>query len=171
MTHAVVGMTLGTLVPFPHRRLFWALSAVLPMAPDFDVIGLPLGVPFLSMWGHRGISHSITGALVLGAITAALASRALGARCVPLALYFAAITATHGVLDALTTGGPGVAFFAPFDSTRYFFSWRPIPVSPLPKNFFSAWGWYVFRWELALVWIPAAVLAAATLATRARLRR
>jgi hypothetical protein len=30
-----------------------------------------------------------------------------GARVAPLALCFTAITATHGVPDALTTGGPG----------------------------------------------------------------
>ena len=157
MTHAVVGLTLGTLTTFPRRWSFWVLSALLPMVPDFDVIGLPLGVPFLSMWGHRGISHSLVGALVIGLVTAALLARTLGARLVPLALYFALITATHGVLDALTTGGPGVAFFAPFDDTRYFFPWRPIPVSPLPRNFFTAWGWYVFRSELAMVWLPCAL--------------
>ena len=45
--------------------------------------------------------------------------------------------ASHGVLDALTDGGPGVAFLAPFDDTRYFFPWRPIRVSPLWRGFFS----------------------------------
>lgn len=159
MTHAVVGVTLGTLAPFPRRRLFWVASAVIPMVPDFDVIGLPLGVLFLSMWGHRGISHSLFGALVLGLGAAGLAARVLGARRLPLTLYFAAITATHGVLDALTTGGPGVAFFAPFDDTRYFFPWRPIPVSPLPRHFFTAWGWYVVRSEMALVWVPSLAIA------------
>jgi inner membrane protein len=166
MTHAVVGITLGTLTPFRRRWMLWAASAVLPMAPDFDVIGLPLGVPFLSMWGHRGISHSLAGALVIGAVSAALMARTLGARPVPLALYFALITATHGVLDALTTGGPGVAFFAPFDDTRYFFPWRPIPVSPLPRNFFTAWGWDVFRSEVLLVWLPAVVVAGLALRRR-----
>nr|HRC76832.1 rhodanese-like domain-containing protein [Kouleothrix sp.] len=33
----------------------------------------------------------------------------------------------HGVLDAMTDGGLGVAFFAPFSATRYFFPFRPIP--------------------------------------------
>ena len=166
MTHAVVGVTLGTLTSFPRRWPFWVASAVLPMLPDCDVVGLPLGVPFLSMWGHRGISHSLVGALVIGVVTAALLARTLAARFVPLALYFALITATHGVLDALTTGGPGIAFFAPFDDTRYFFPWRPIPVSPLPRNFFSAWGWYVLRSEIVLVWLPAIVVAGLALRRR-----
>ena len=84
----------------------------------------------------------------------------------PLALYFAIVTASHGVLDAFTNGGPGVAFFAPFDDTRYFFPWRPVPVSPLAANFFSEWGWRVFRAELVMVWLPAAAIAAGALLSR-----
>jgi inner membrane protein len=171
MTHAVVGMALGTTVPFPRRWRFWLASAVLPMLPDLDVLGLPLGVPFLSMWGHRGITHSLVAAVVISAIAAALTHHALRIRPAPLAVYFAVITASHGVLDALTDGGAGVAFFAPFDATRYFLPWRPIPVSPLAADFFSAWGWRVFRAELVLVWIPALVVAALALGARRRARR
>ena len=32
----------------------------------------------------------------------------------------------------------GCAFFWPFDLTRYFLPWRPIPVAPPPA--FAAWG-------------------------------
>lgn len=160
MSHAVVGVALGTLTSFPiRRRAFWLLSAALPALPDLDVLGLAFGVPFHSMWGHRGISHSLAGAAVIGLLAALLAHRHLDARPGPLALYFAAITASHGVLDALTSGGPGVAFFAPFGSTRYFFPWRPIPVSPLASRFFSEWGWRVFTAELALIWLPAGFVA------------
>ena len=163
MSHAVVGIALGSLTRFPARRpLFWVLSALLPIVPDFDVAGLAFGIPFRSMWGHRGISHSVVGALVIGAFVAALTARRLGVGRVPLTLYFTAITASHGVLDALTNGGPGVAFFAPFDATRYFLPWRPIPVSPLASNFFSAWGWRVFRAELVMLWLPAVVTIVAS---------
>ena len=158
MTHAVVGMAAGALTPFTKRPAFWIASALLPVLPDLDVVGLPLGVPFLSMWGHRGITHSLAAAVVLGVIVARLTTRTPGERTLPLAVYFTLITASHGVLDALTTGGPGVAFLAPFDATRYFFPWRPIPVSPLAAHFFSAWGWHVFRAELVMVWLPAALV-------------
>ena len=169
MTHAIVGLTAGTCAPFTHRAgLFWVLSAALPMAPDLDVVGLPLGVPFLSMWGHRGISHSIAAAVAIGVVTAALTSRRLRVRPLPLAVYFAVITASHGLFDALTDGGPGVAFFAPFDDARFFLPWRPLPVSPLAARFFSAWGWLVFRAELTYVWIPALVVAAIALSVRRR---
>ena len=171
MTHAVVGLAAGTVFDATRRagtwpaRRFWIVSGLLPVLPDFDVLGLLVGVPFYSMWGHRGISHSLVAALVLGVIAAALTRRG-GTRMLPLALYFAIVTASHGVLDAFTNGGPGVAFFAPFDDTRYFFPWRPVPVSPLAASFFSEWGWRVFRAELAMIWLPAVVIAAVALLSR-----
>jgi inner membrane protein len=160
MSHAVVGVTLGRLTSFPiHRRAFWLASAVLPVLPDLDVFGRALGIPFYSAWGHRGLSHSFAAAAVVGIVAALVLHRRLEAPLTPLAVYFAAITASHGVLDALTNGGPGVAFLAPFDATRYFFPWRPIPVSPLASHFFSAWGWRVFASELAMIWLPAALVS------------
>ncbi|HYE91313.1 MAG TPA: metal-dependent hydrolase [Terriglobales bacterium] len=169
MSHAVVGLALGSLTRVPRRRrIFWVLSALLPVVPDLDVIGLAFGIRFHSMWGHRGISHSLVGALVIGLVAAALTRRAIGMRFLPLALYAAAVTASHGVLDALTTGGPGVAFFAPFDETRYFAPWRLIPVSPLAPQFFSEWGWRVFRAELVLLWLPAAAVILTRWIARAR---
>jgi inner membrane protein len=169
MTHAIVGIAVGTAMPFaPRRPLFWMASAVLPMLPDLDVLGLPFGVPFLSMWGHRGVSHSLTVAILLGVAAAAIVHRHVDVRPRPLAIYLASITASHGILDALTDGGAGVAFFAPFDTTRYFFAWRPLPVSPLALHFFSEWGWRVFRAEIAYVWVPAVVMGGIALIARSR---
>ena len=164
MTHAVVGIALGTLTSFPaRRRLFWILSATLPVLPDLDVLGLAFGIRFHSMWGHRGISHSLAATLVIGLLAALLVRRHVSGRLGSLTLYFALITASHGILDAFTNGGPGVAFFAPFDDTRYFFPWRPVPVSPLWRNFFSAWGWRVMTAEVLLIWLPAAIVATVAL--------
>jgi inner membrane protein len=169
MSHAVIGVALATVPTFPRRVwAFWIAAAVLPMVPDLDVLGLAFGIRFHSMWGHRGVTHSLAAAVMLGLLAALLLRRRLGARLVPLALYFAIITASHGVLDALTNGGPGVAFIAPFADTRYFFPWRPIPVSPLASHFFSAWGWYVFKAELLMLWLPSALVIAAGLARRSR---
>jgi inner membrane protein len=168
MSHAVVGLALGSVTSFPRRRpAFWLASALLPALPDLDVFGRALGIGFFSPWGHRGLSHSFAAAAAIGVVAAWLLRRRIGAPPAPLAVYFAAIVASHGVLDALTNGGPGVAFFAPFDTTRYFFPWRPIPVSPLASHFFSEWGWRVFRTELALIWLPAAaVIVLATVRRR-----
>jgi inner membrane protein len=78
------------------------------------------------------------------------------------------VTASHGALDALTNGGLGVAFFAPFDATRYFFPWRPVEVSPIGvAAFFSQRGLEVFVSELLWLWLPAAALVGGAWACRA----
>jgi membrane-bound metal-dependent hydrolase YbcI (DUF457 family) len=68
------------------------------------------------------------------------------------------VTASHGVLDAMTDGGLGIAFFAPFDNTRYFFPFRPVKVSPIGLSFFSARGLDVIWSEL--LWAPRKIATA-----------
>jgi inner membrane protein len=70
-------------------------------------------------------------------------------------------TISHGVLDAMTTGGLGVAFLSPFSNERFFFEWRVIQVSPIGvSSFFSEWGVRVLSSELVYVWFPCALIAA-----------
>lgn len=77
---------------------------------------------------------------------------------------------SHGLLDALTNGGLGIAFFSPLSTRRYFLPWRVIEVSPLrPSEFFSQRGLRVLRSEMRWVWIPC--LALAGLALRGLLGR
>ena len=72
-----------------------------------------------------------------------------------LAVNFSLVTLSHGVLDAFTDGGLGIAFFAPFDASRYFFPWRPLAVSPIGiSQFFSAWGLIVLLTEGIWIGIP-----------------
>jgi inner membrane protein len=168
-THAFVGAALGTLFrrPSPPAR-FWLAGAACAAAPDLDVIGLWFGVPWGSMLGHRGITHSLAFAVVLGGVVTALLFRAPAWRGHRLAvwLFLALATASHGLLDAMNTAVTGVAFFAPFDATRYFLPWRPIPVSPFAFRFFSARGFVVFQAELLMIWLPMAVMAGVAWAIR-----
>ena len=61
----------------------------------------------------------------------------------------------------MTTGGEGVGFFIPFDNSRYFFSLRPIKVSPIGINeFFSEWGINVLLSELKYIGVPCFVVLA-----------
>ena len=76
-----------------------------------------------------------------------------------LVTHFFLVTASHGVLDALTNGGLGVAFFAPFDNTRYFFPWTPIVVSPIGADFFGLRGLHVITSEVLFVWVPIMLIA------------
>jgi inner membrane protein len=65
-----------------------------------------------------------------------------------------------------------VALFAPFDDTRHFLPWRPIPVSPLSLGrFFTQRGLDIMRVEVVLIWLPGAALAIAGAVLRGRRRR
>lgn len=68
--------------------------------------------------------------------------------------------ASHGLLDAMTTGGLGVAFLSPFSNERFFLPWRVILVSPIGvEPFLSSRGLEVLRSELLWIWAPSAFLA------------
>lgn len=84
----------------------------------------------------------------------------LGAsRGVTFAFLFASI-ASHGLLDAMTTGGLGVAFWSPFSNERYFLPCRVIRVSPIGvAPFLSQRGLEVLRSEILWIWAPAGCLA------------
>ncbi|HVR41615.1 MAG TPA: metal-dependent hydrolase, partial [Thermoanaerobaculia bacterium] len=65
---------------------------------------------------------------------------------------------SHPLLDAMTNGGRGIAFFAPFSNHRYFFPWRPIRASPIgAEGFFTDRGIATVMSELMWVWLPFAV--------------
>jgi inner membrane protein len=57
---------------------------------------------------------------------------------------------SHGLLDAMTTGGLGAALLWPLDDTRYFLPLRPIPVAPIGAGMLSRRGLYVVAVELLL---------------------
>ncbi len=143
------------------RRLLFA-SILLPILPDADGLLTPW-IPYGHPFGHRGFTHSLFFATIFGILTAALAVRrgwAHGASFLKLAIFFASITASHGLFDAMTNGGLGVAFFAPFDNTRYFLPWRPILVSPMSAaGLMTTRGLRIIRCELALFWLFAIAAA------------
>jgi len=127
--------------------------------PDIDVIGFPFGVWYGDLWGHRGMTHSILFATLIGIAAGVWFGGNRLEKIGQSALFFL-IVASHGVLDAMTNGGLGIAFFSPFDVTRYFLPWRPIPVSPIGVAFLSARGVAVIRSEVIWVWLPAVLLGA-----------
>jgi inner membrane protein len=166
ISHAVAALGIAAAfhkLGLPKR--FWLSGAACSMLPDVDVIGFHFGVHYGDFWGHRGFTHSLLFAALIAASVVLLAFRSIapGDRML-LGLYFFIVTASHGLLDAMTNGGLGVAFFSPFDTTRYFLSWRPIPVSPIGvARFFSPRGLEVLRSEFLCIWLPAALLASLAL--------
>jgi inner membrane protein len=83
-----------------------------------------------------------------------------------------ASTASHGILDAFTNGGLGIAFLWPFSSERYFAPYQVIEVSPIGiSRFLSSRGLAVLESELVWVWAPCVVLGVVLAAIGARLSR
>ena len=148
--HIAVGMTAARIAAserpsWPSMTAWSALS----LLPDSDVVGFSLGIPYGSAWGHRGATHSLLFAAVVGAVVGLAAPR-FGLRRIRTWLLATAVVASHGLLDTLTTGGRGCALLWPFDLTRYFAPWRPIPVAPIGLDFLSSYGMFVAATELVL---------------------
>src|ERR1041385_1584082 len=159
ITHAFAAVALTKTISAQKRDWHsWTLLVGSALLPDADVIGFALGIEYGDLLGHRGLSHSLLFAGLWSLVvvwwdyrTANRYSRQWWAM---LGLVSMA-TASHGVLDAMTNGGLGVAFLSPFDTSRFFFPWRPINVSPIGVGrFFSERGAAVILSELLYVWLP-----------------
>lgn len=161
LSHAAVPLALwcaserGRISP----RLLGA-GIVAAMLPDADVLGFALQVPYDAAFGHRGATHSIAFALLCG-LAGALAHRPLRAGAMQAATWLLVCALSHPLLDAMTSGGLGVALAWPWSEARWFAPWRPIRVSPIGAGFFSARGLATLASELRWIWLPsaAAVLA------------
>jgi inner membrane protein len=155
--HIAVGLAAGRIGTGARAgRAMLAFSA-LSLWPDIDVIGMALGVPYGAPWGHRGATHSLAMAVVL-ALGAARVTRIEGRPIARAMLLAVCVAASHGLLDAMTDGGKGVALLWPFSARRIFLPWRPIPVAPIGVGLFSLHGLEVMAWE-ALFFSPLLVFA------------
>jgi len=167
LTHPAVPLALGLGLgskTIPKRLLVAGIVA--SILPDLDVLAFRFGVSYLSEFGHRGFSHS----LLFAALVALLGACAwrwfrLGFGRAYWFLFIA--TASHGVLDAFTNGGFGVAFLWPFSHQRFFFGPQVIEVSPLSiSRFLSERGAAVLTSELLWVWLPCLAVAVGLAAVR-----
>ncbi len=188
ITHALVGGAAAQAARPGWRQWRFASAAVLcSVLPDFDVVGFSFGVHYGDLWGHRGMMHSLVFAASVGGAIGLLfkeyphpcfarvghpESPSTDSSSTPdssstiqwrerakSALLLFLVMASHDVLDAFTSGGLGIAFFAPFSNHRYFFPWTPIRVSPIGLHrFFSARGFVVMWSEVRWVWMPLLLL-------------
>lgn len=159
LTHPVVPLTVGLILG--QKRLPWPLviaGMLAAILPDLDVIAFKLGIAYDSAFGHRGFSHSIVFAMLVASLASIFHTR-LRSSVLVCWLFIAFATISHGLLDALTTGGEGVGFFWPLTEERYFFPWQFIKVSPIGlSRFLTERGWRVIQSELLTVWLPCSFL-------------
>ncbi len=154
--HAIFAASLSPFRPYQNKLLPTLLLGMFCASmPDLDVIGFSLGIPYHSMLGHRGFSHSILFSILTGIIVCYTCFQdefQNSSQRFQISFYYFLITMSHGVLDALTDGGLGVGFFIPFYNERFFFPVRPIPVSSLNiQVFFSEIGYAILKEEMKFI--------------------
>ena len=125
-THAMVAVAMGSAIA-PRRWLGPGLiaGAACAVMPDVDLL-LPLVASGGREW-HRTVTHSVFFAAAVGLAVSALASRRSEQPAgIRVPLYLALSTASHGMLDSMTTYPVGVAFYSPLSWERYIAPWQPI---------------------------------------------
>jgi inner membrane protein len=163
ISHAAVAVAAGVaFAPRDAPTQFWTLAILCSILPDADVIGFSFGIPYHHFFGHRGFFHSPFFSLLLSIFVVDIFFRhteVFSSRWFFYLIFFFLLAATHGILDAFTNGGLGIALLSPFENSRYFFPWTPIEVSPIGvKAFFSQWGLAVVKSELQWVWLPSFIV-------------
>lgn len=159
LTHPAVPLAIGLglgskIIPRP----LLVAGVVASILPDLDVLAYKFGIPYTSVYSHRGFTHSIEVALAI-AILAAFAARHLKTTATSAFLFIFGAALSHGLLDSFTNGGSPIAFLWPFSDERFFAPWRFIEVSPIGIGpLFSARGVRVLFSELLWVWMPAVIL-------------
>lgn len=154
--HAIVAYTTCKFAKDKVSKKLLITAIISSALPDLDVLGFYTGIPYESMFGHRGFTHSIFFAFIWSLVLARWLFRHSFTLAFPVLLFS---TLSHGVIDALTTGGRGVGFFIPFSDERFFFPARFIQVSPLHlSDFFGEWGRAVLVSEFIYIAIPCLLL-------------
>jgi inner membrane protein len=135
--HVAVGLLIGQLHGGGGERAgdqrpslaTMAAFAGLAMLPDADVIMVAFGTSDRGVLGHRGASHSLPVALVIGLLIAYLMQR-YGWPVVRTAVMASAAVASHAVLDLLGEGGRGLPVLWPFAEMRFQSPVRIFPDAP-----------------------------------------
>jgi inner membrane protein len=164
ITHAAVGACAVIAVANgATTRRFLVLSILSAMLPDIDVLAFFFGIPHDGLFGHRGVTHSLLFAGSAGGMIVLFFFRELqllSRQWWAHSLYFSSIILMHGVLDAFTNGGEGVAFLAPFNNRRFFSEFTPIEVSPVNLlHFFDGRGYNILASEMVWVLAPSVAVA------------
>jgi inner membrane protein len=162
--HLAVGMMAGRFHSSgqrgaPRARCWTAILffALLALLPDADVVLVALGMPDRGAAGHRGATHSLVTALVIGVAGGIVAWR-LGWNGVRTAVAITIALASHGLLDALAKGGRGIPLFWPISEHRFWAPWRILPDAPRGIHFLSWRGLSAASLEF-LYFLPVTVYA------------
>lgn len=107
------------------RNRMLALSA-LALLPDLDFL-LPAGAFPVGPFTHRGASHSLAVAVVVGLAVANMVTIRRGSHAIGWGLIATAVVASHGIMDAFGATNLGVALLWPFSTARILAPWHVLP--------------------------------------------
>lgn len=172
LTHPAVplALALGLGRSAISRRLLLT-GAVISVLPDLDVLAFRLGIPYAADFGHRGFSHSVLFAFLAALAVSCFFHFFRSTFLQSFSFLFVALF-SHGILDALTNGGLGIAFLWPWSGERFFAPMQIIEVAPLRlSRFLSLKGATVLWSEFLWVWLPVMGMAFIGILLRLTLNR
>lgn len=149
------------------RRL-WVAAACCAVLPDIDVLWHSY-VRWGTWLAHRGFTHSLSFAFIVGPVAAYLCFRdpSFAALRWRYAAALSLATASHGLLDAMAPYGTHVMLFWPFSTHRYVLPWSVFDAERLPwPRTFAGRVFRVAKNEFLWGWIPSILLLTATAALR-----
>jgi len=149
--HLAVGLAAGRLHAGrdgPRLRSTLVFTG-LAFLPDVDGLSLLFRPEPGSVWRHRGASHSLLLAVAAAALVAALVG-GLGRSRLRMLATAVAVTAGHGLLDAMTRGAGGPMLLWPLSTEKILFPFAFIPASPLLPRILTPRGIDVMLRELVL---------------------
>lgn len=157
ITHSLFGAGAAYAISQPQQlsRRFIVLSTFCQWVPDVDTLTYLLPLAETHPLGHRGFTHSVFFACILAFVIVRLFYRQftpVHRQYWGLSLWFFLATLSHGLLDALVDSKLGVAFFCPFDTQRYVFTWRPLLDVPIDISMLtSPHFWYAQLLEFQFI--------------------
>jgi membrane-bound metal-dependent hydrolase YbcI (DUF457 family) len=130
--HGLMGISVASAVAAKsetkNRRKLFVLAAILSLIPDTDVLFyIAFGV--LGMTPHRGITHTLSFAVLMGLALTALFRSYFDLTFQRSFLLFFGVLFTHLVLDYLMGCGPAVPFFWPLTDQGYLFPYKVVPTA------------------------------------------
>ncbi|MFP8777491.1 metal-dependent hydrolase [Hydrogenophaga sp. RWCD_12] len=149
------------------RTVGWRLmlaGAACGVLPDLDFLSITLHFDrYSGTYGHRGFTHSLGFALLIGLIGALWPSGGATGwrRRAGRGAFLALCTASHPLLDSLFDVGICSAWFWPLDGARHCFDWRPVPMQGI-----DLFGEERFLLELQWIGMPLLLMANAGMLVR-----
>jgi Predicted membrane-bound metal-dependent hydrolase (DUF457). len=149
--HVAVGVVTARLVtsnvePAPVLRYRMLGLTTLALLPDIDLL-VPLVETHLGPFGHRGATHSLLFAALVGVAVALVIAARRGKGPSSVELLAAGVVASHGIMDVFGVTNLGVELMWPISDARMLAPWHVLP-NPTWEGLFSAAGLA----DLALEW-------------------